>query len=885
MNNTIYLLRKYWRSHPAGAFSLMFAGILLVAVLLVSFLQYRTLFNRELHGLYDMSGMYDLQLPAVPEDVVQALTAEQENVVRSEIQVLGKTGNDAVQFTYGYLEDAAGLMHLPLEAGRLPAQPDEVAIDRGALRQLHWAGEPGEHITLGGCTYRVVGIIDEVYGSSRLSSELGFLAQDGDIPPHPVPLIYVGSPAAGAPVYTITLLDGLVQTGQDVERCNDFLHEQLGEDARWCEVQQKHLLADDVTKKDSFRFDTRWMLLLAGIAGLVAMLSVYAVLRSVFEKRRHHIRLLRRIGMTRTQIRGMYCVECCGFILLQSLIGILLGLLAYGVLFRYQTAVLGMPDYSAFGCSALVRSRTANAFVLTAALSAAVTGAAYLLLAVPAKERPPRRGRRAGSLRENLHTLFSQRVITGIQVVSLSLICFGTMLGYLYYTDNGKAYREGLKFDFPETYALANGLDLEEDGIAEYYACQVPSVNAIQAFETGDEQFVLTQNGYALGVTDADLSQYSGITACGVLEQTFLISETALDCPGAIAFSAQEEKDFLMEHSDAAYQEFFAAGQPGAKHLYRMPLRMTNAETLGLLRPWLTQGELETDALNRGGVVLVTARETDAFSAGQQLEIGSAMANERYGIGALVQSTVTIAAVVTLPEDCSRLLRYAVLGEQEICLLTTQSGAGTHGFHNAVYTEIFSPADIDGGSLPQSARMSLTSLRDIRHRARVDAAMEYGSMAFLILLMSLLGFAAYFNGILLKIHARTYQISVLRAMGMPLSRIRRKWLLVNLRLPLIAAAVAGVGIVLVQSAAERAYAQLLQLQSGEVAAQEEVYEASIALIDRYFLENQLWAVPAAKPLLLLTLVMCLVTAGLTLRSLRCIDKNIADSLNAGRERL
>lgn len=381
MRNIFYILHKYWCKHKGSAMSLMFAGVLMVIIVLVTFLQYRATFNRELHKLYDISGMYDMQLPAVPEQIVMEITNKKTDVTRSEIYVCGKLGTAMIQYTYGYIDDSANLMHIPMESGRMPEQADEIAIDRSVLTRFHWSGTVGESIVLNDTTYKVVGIIDELYSEQRLSSELGFMAMEGDCAPHPIPLIYIGKASGIDEIeYQITLLDGVIESESDVEKYDSLLYENLGENVRWCELQQKNLLAEDISKKDSFRFDTRWMLILASIAAVIAMLSVYSVLRNIFEERHHYICLLHRIGMSANQICVMYFIECVCFIIVQSIIGIAFGLIGYGTIYQYQTNLLDMSAYSAFTADVLVTQRTGNAFVISVLFSAFVTGASYLIM-------------------------------------------------------------------------------------------------------------------------------------------------------------------------------------------------------------------------------------------------------------------------------------------------------------------------------------------------------------------------------------------------------------------------------------------------------------------------------------------------------------------------
>ena len=73
--------------------------------------------------------------------------------------------------------------------------------------------------------------------------------------------------------------------------------------------------------------------------------------------------------------------------------------------------------------------------------------------------------------------------------------------------------------------------------------------------------------------------------------------------------------------------------------------------------------------------------------------------------------------------------------------------------------------------------MTVISYKELKHEQFIAKATQYGGMALLIVLMALLGFSAYFNGIIMKIQLKSYQISVLRAVGTDMKRIRVNFLL------------------------------------------------------------------------------------------------------------
>lgn len=184
--------------------------------------------------------------------------------------------------------------------------------------------------------------------------------------------------------------------------------------------------------------------------------------------------------------------------------------------------------------------------------------------------------------------------------------------------------------------------------------------------------------------------------------------------------------------------------------------------------------------------------------------------------------------------------------------------------------------------------MGLSSYDKIRRGNFIKSAVEYGGMLLVIVLMSLLGFAAYFNGIGMKIGMKSYQISVLRAVGTSISQIRKRIFWGNLKLPVISGAFAYAFIKIVQKLSERGYEKLTALYTpnldGSISINEEtaIYARELSL--KYFLDNKIWVVPIEKPFLIITSLMCVITMIITLIAFRKFKGDISYTLNSGRER-
>ena len=174
----------------------------------------------------------------------------------------------------------------------------------------------------------------------------------------------------------------------------------------------------------------------------------------------------------------------------------------------------------------------------------------------------------------------------------------------------------------------------------------------------------------------------------------------------------------------------------------------------------------------------------------------------------------------------------------------------------------------------------------------INTATQYLSMWLLIMLMSLLGFAAYFNGIGMKIRLKEYQISIMRAVGTPLKKLRRRLMLDSIKIPVYAAAIAYALTRAMQRAMEFANSnadKLLQMENKFANADNfEMYQSSLdkeMLIRMQFLTGkQMWYVSALLPTVMVFAVMCIITIMITGRSFKMFTPDIASSLSKGRKR-
>ena len=275
---------------------------------------------------------------------------------------------------------------------------------------------------------------------------------------------------------------GLYDTSDDIKYAetvvseyDDYLYNLVGHKGHWFDVncEQNAWYTESKTRSVSFLMTIAWL------GAGVSVLSVFSVLRGIFIERRGRISVLKRIGMKRRLIAAMYAFECAVFAAIQTIIGIAAGLAAYGGIYLVKTSFFGEKPYSAFTDIGIVYDRTLDPFLYAALISAAVITAAYIInvLTTNMSAKSPRKRKKPRSLSSGFRAAMRQSGITAVQIISLTLICFSAVVGYMYFTDNGKESQMWLTYDNISEDYKANGFSMEQNGIEEYYFSNAMQIN------------------------------------------------------------------------------------------------------------------------------------------------------------------------------------------------------------------------------------------------------------------------------------------------------------------------------------------------------------------------------------------------------------------------
>lgn len=891
MKTSVYILLKYWKKHKKNLAAVMFAAALLTAITLVYWLTARETNARYFEEKIYSNGAQELVIFNSDDELKNIVLSEEKSVKTASAYKFGELGG----FAFGTIDDPHNILRIKPQEGRFPSLESEIAIDRAVLDSLYWTGKIGDKITLDGEEFTVAGIVDI---SQRDGSALGvnsvYSLLDGHEMPEcrTLPLILM-SGLEGAPQARIDYFSGIVSKRLTTEEAENSLEFTRITDALMESVDfskstfMANFVGAGTIGGNHSTFSKRtadFYTLLFAIGGAVAVLSVFTVIRTVFHERQGNIAILNKIGMSRAKRLGMYAAECVALAVSATLAGFLAGALVYYAILGAKVLFLGEANISGFTTDYYITSRSVNPFAFSGIFSVSIIILAYVLnlLTLKLKFKTPKKNEKSRGLRRCLNSVFRGGINSFVQGACVFLICIVTVFSYMYYSVNGK-YAQSIMLGAPVSELYAGGIDMKQANVAEYYFCDAPQITGVGSIDDPSGDFYAAETDFDGGFGDELARTFPEFAyAAGYLDQPFIITEEQSEMlENHIDFSRPQKREILLMYSSEEYQNFFDEGQIGSKNLYRAPTCLSDEKAIKALSEYVREGEIDFGKINSGEEILVVSTKNNPpFTAGEEYTFASALyGEETYGISEInISEPVKIGAIIRIPDNADLLLkRLTTNGETSYSFLTTANGAENIGLHNARYTDVFAAEELGGSFFPPEAKMSKTSIKQLKAEQLLKRLKNAAEIILTLVVMSLLGFSAYFNGISMKIRKSGYQISVLRAQGASLSRIRKVLLYKNLQIPFLAVIFSYITLKAAQFSANSLADKWDELwMSGD--------EFAGKLGETIFMNNNWWQTNLEIPTLIFLAAFSAVTFILTTIALKKFKRDIAGDLSEGRTR-
>lgn len=248
-----------------------------------------------------------------------------------------------------------------------------------------------------------------------------------------------------------------------------------------------------------------------------------------------------------------------------------------------KTAYSGLTDYT------LVTDNTISPFKAAVIFSGIVMPLGYIFASLTSKLKVRHKNKKAASLSKSFAKTFSTRSVTAIQLLALTLICLGTMLGYMSITDNGKKFLQDLGYQPPQSTNFYEGFKFDEDNIEEFYHAVPPQPYSVGTFK------IATPANAELGINDETADKIDGIST-GTLPNTFIIDNDGCEINTTISTGNKEQRDIMAESSTPKGKAFLEEQNT----LYALETKLADAKTIHSLEKYVTFGRIDIDALNLG---------------------------------------------------------------------------------------------------------------------------------------------------------------------------------------------------------------------------------------------------------------------------------------------
>ena len=880
MKPALFILKKYWRAHKGKAFILLLSIILMTAMLCTVLLLERTSSRRELHRIYDLNGSYDHEATNVDDTLIEYV---QSSDMVDEWGLLYLCGNircgSGMYHLGGFVETATELAHYPMTEGRMPAASGEIAMTEQIRNTLFFGCEIGSTVTLpiydwSGAflseqSYQLVGVFD---GANRNTFK------DTETNPYSEPQAVLSYEDAKAiPGGAVNLLLTLKGDGRyhlfaaddpQKEPYMQFLSNMpphtstTGGRAAALQGMSGSMQGMETGEQIPSSNQTKMLRIVSALAAIVAVISLFSGISVVMQKRRDSFQILRRIGFSVRQLRGMLCIECLILFIAGVGLGLLFGLLFYELLYWIQTALLDMPAYRGYTAEWLVRKRTADPWSIPIIAGIVTTMLAYSIpvwrIGNPRSAKSFKTGRAFRySLFHAVSKILSQRSVEVLQAVSLVCVMTATMIGYFYCTSNGKDKQllEGIGSIYEEIvaedYTVSGGLDLQELGLD----CELA------------------------GPTEKEASMMSMYRTAGITEDTLRLMQEkgaaevyGYSRPFHLLIYPNSEEDVLHKMElDSMFSDLFQKQQPIAAIpcvLLSDALMEQLSNTIG--EP-LTEGILycsPVDTMPEGVHTLLCVQGDEngwypVKTEEKQLTFAKSVhiKTEELGAYPILQNALT---------DTEAMTELPGFGVPGIYAVMSGSYAAEQGFYQQTYDEVLLGLREDAEendlnaliaeTLPADSGMSVTTrfmLYDKYVKASINA---YSTIIFLFALLLAIHVIGYCNVWNLRLQVKSDRIAILRSLGLSKRRLQFQLALQTLKIPVVS--------VLLSTFLVRGFQCFMEYQyhiyqdfydsaySGDFSDWSNRFALAAEQSQAYMLNAGMWMPDWKLPMLMLAVVVC-----------------------------
>lgn len=911
MKTNVFLIYRYWKANKLQLAKMIASIVILVVLMIVSVLMERTESRRAFENMLYGKGSASYTFADLSDEIYNEMQSDELVEAIGRTAICGKLGNDYYQYTYGaYMDSSAEeLEYLRLSAGRFPTASGEVALYDYILEDMLFTTEPnsciGEKITLsqydfatgnatgdriGELTLKIVGIIctDELREQKEYMA--GWIGH-GNFSIKSMPVIYLYSGDCNitedTSTYTMVRLynDDILTEEQTEIAFNDFLlkynekyriaptgREGIKSAAQF--VTNFAIGSEDV-QTQIYQSDTMTVIgYFSVIAIVVSAISLFGILFSVMPERLKSLNLIRKIGCSKYRVAVIILMEWLFLLICGIAIGTMAGIAIYEFVLWIQDSFMGLSPLRGYTAEWSVLQVTDNPFISAILCSVCMFALGYVVYFVRylGKKKQQRKNSKVRSLNSILMKLSGNMAVNIMQVLSLALVLFATIMCYSYYTIDGKGSGyftdSELNGDAYYSYANVNMRDSETD------IC-------IYAAGGGGLFGLAVVEDYGLPADTADeISQIEGVQNI----QGYVVN-TAFNL-----FYPKESKDVptkVAQFYEELQKDADEMLHPDERNYYNIPAVFGNNTAMESLSEYVIDGKI--GSYENGLTMVFYERDGISlypYSIGDKVNsiaLDGSLAHQGHDMELIIEAIAVIpeAAKETSPIiysafDFGKGLAFAAPQEATVFLNTYKEK------YDRVYISIDESADINVVTpqiqklLDSSMKVKLQTITECDEAYRSSYIARFASVIVLFVILVLMAVIGYHSMISMRLQISRPKIAVLRAIGLSERRWNRTFLLQNTLNTIISCVIGTVLVYIARALINAKYNQALESfgypDSDLFGASAEVYKQVNDLNSIYLFEYEIHNAPVILPLIIVSLALIILSAAVA-SILLCRNKN------------
>ncbi|AUG58361.1 FtsX-like permease family protein [Acetivibrio saccincola] len=954
MKTELFLLKKYWMSHKKQALSILISIIIMSSAVMFISLLTRSEDRYSFHESLDMCGNFDEGLYNLTEEEIELLKEQEEIDLIGKTIVFGRIGSPDYSdrtVAVGYFDDdiEKELMHLPISKGRFPEKEDEIAVEMSTLISMNIQPLVGGEIKfvlygmdkklIGEKAYTLVGIIDDLsYNSFRENNDISNLDPWNYVSEYPDPLAIVSKeegekyPALYTNVH-LTYVNGdkmgfpsLKEFDEDVAKIikekssnafggrkmaiSSFVYYPSGGN-----ISEKLMAGEKQELANKYRL----IRIYAFICLIISAISIYMIISIYLLRRLESFRLLRLCGMTRKRTLRIMVMEMFIFGIIGTAAGMVIASLAHEITLFIRHIIYNVPIYRGYFIEYVLETRSFNPFIFTVIVTGLTVLIGFIYPFIKVLKTPIGSSEIVKKIRVKKYGNALRKTITARRSTALMMLfIFITILS----STLGMMVRAGNVASIERQSFTAQVMTAGFDGYISRNKWNDTSKFANINYDKGFPSDIISEleekeyvSSVSAVLTDHTVRVYLGE---GTREDELRKKLSSIELKNQVEKVCQIDKTIDFDREWQNYLQYFEDfGLDDTYAYYSIPVAACNDYLLSQLEEYVTDGEINIEALNSGEQVLVIEhidnlrKVKNAFEVGDKVNILTSVAVDEKQISELIYDRLAylpqkpffahpvVGGIITVTDpEISSLLEY--IGDNPdktpgFNFVTSFEGYQAWGFPQKNYDKvginltseeyaeeldefIYSKLSSEMGVTYVSMSEELKGIQ----RQMKNKAFVYLVMLVLMLAIFVIGFA---NSFTMYLNSSMRHFSSLRAFGISRRNLKKHIIVESLKLPVICALISGIICFLIKKAYKLLfdYQQALLTVKAPGASPDEVMvltEKYTNIQNKFFMDFKLWEQDFISPLVAISLGIALLSAIIILVILRKSDDSIIEKIRS-----